>query len=256
MPLPIHENEQKPAHFKGKEAIDHVVEAKVKGILSSAEVHGTEIPGHIFSGADAARETSVIFLLLWLILTNSGIEFTGMLGIFWVFSLSWTLWKGGRSAWLGWSRLERMHRVVEQERFEIKHHRQQERSELKELYRAKGFEGKLLEDVMDVLMADEDRLLKVMVEEELCLSLGTHEHPLKQAVGAATGVLFSSFISLSFLYAFPYTGAWIGSFIALAIASGVSAYYEDNRMVPAIVWNSSICAISAGALALLFAYAH
>lgn len=251
---PMRENEPDPAHFKGKDAIEHVVEAKVKGILSSAEVHGTEIPGHIFSGSDAARETAIVLLVIWLILSKAGLAFTPIFEIFLVFTLSWTLWKGGRSAWLAWSRLERMHRVVEQERWEIKHHRQQERSELKELYRAKGFEGKLLEDVMDVLMADEDRLLRVMVEEELCLSLGTHEHPLKQGAGAAIGVISASFICCLFLYAFPQLGLWFGSFLTLGLASAISAWYEGNRIVPAIVWNLGLGAVAAGCAAFLFEY--
>ena len=94
---------------------------------------------------------------------------------------------------LGWARLERLHRIVEEERYEIENHRQQEREELKELYRAKGFQGKLLDEVVDVLMADGERLLKVMVEEELGLSLQSQEHPLKQGAGSALGAFVASF---------------------------------------------------------------
>jgi hypothetical protein len=247
-------NSQNPSHFKGKEAIDHVVEAKAKGILSSTEIHGTEIPGHISSGSDAAREIAIILLLTWLILSPTHMAFTSIFQILCIFAFGWIIWKAGRSAWLAWSRLERMHRVVEQERWEIQHHRQQERSELKELYRAKGFEGKLLEDVMDVLMADEDRLLKVMVEEELCLSLGTHEHPLKQALGAAIGALCSSLVCLLFFYGFPHNGLWFGSFLTIGIAAAISAYYEGNRIIPAIVWNIGLGALTAGSIYFLFEY--
>lgn len=201
-----------PSHFKGKNALEHVAEAQAKGVISSAEIHGTEIPGHLSAGADAARETAVILLILWLILAESAVSFPKIFGILTVFSLGWILWKSGRSAWLGWSRLERMHRIVEQERWEIQHHRQQEREELGELYRAKGFEGKLLEDVLDVLMADEERLLRVMVEEELCLSLGTQEHPLKQAIGGALGTVAASVICLIAFYLFPSWGCgWAAS---------------------------------------------
>src|SRR5262249_53556095 len=125
---------------------------------------------------------------------------------------AWLIWKTGRSAWLGWSRIERLHRVVEQEKWEIEHHRQQEREELKALYATKGFEGKLLEDVLDVLMADGDRLLRVMVEEELGLTLESHEHPLKQAVGAGLGVLFSSILCLFGLWLYPSLGLLIAAF--------------------------------------------
>src|SRR5262249_44443752 len=139
-------------------------------------------------GADAARETCLALALLWLF----GLHWAALL----IFSGAWLIWKTGRSAWLGWSRIERLHRIVAQEKWEIEHHRQQEREELGALYAAKGFEGKLLEDVLDVLMADNDRLLRVMVEEELGLSLHSQEHPLKQATGAFLGVLAGSILTL------------------------------------------------------------
>lgn len=254
--MPETPNQEKPAHFKGKEAIDHVVEAQAKGILDTAEVHGTEIPGHISSGADAARETAVILLVIWLILSQTNLSYTPIFKILGIFAFGWMIWKAGRSAWLAWSRLERMHRVVEQERWEIQHHRQQEREELKELYRAKGFEGQLLEDVIDVLMADEDRLLRVMVEEELCLSLGTHEHPLKQALGAAMGTAIASIFCFILFYGFPAKGLWIGSFLTLAVSAGLSAHYEGNRLVPAIVWNLGLGALTCGSAYFLFDYVN
>jgi VIT1/CCC1 family predicted Fe2+/Mn2+ transporter len=147
-----------------------------------------------------------------------------------------------------------MHRVVEQERWEIQHHRQQEREELGELYRAKGFEGKLLEDVLDVLMADEERLLKVMVEEELCLSLSTQEHPLKQGLGAAIGTFAASCVCLLVFYLSPTWGMWIGSFLTLGVAAAVSTWFERNRLIPGIVWNLGLGAITSGCVYFLLDY--
>lgn len=243
-----------PSHFEGKEAIDHVIEAQAKGLLSSTEIHGAEIPGHISSGADAAREAGIVLILLWIILSQTPFSSFTILQTLLLFSLGWMAWKGGRSSWLAWSRLERMHRVVEQERWEIQHHRKQERDELTELYQSKGFEDQLLEDVIDVLMADDERLLKVMVEEELCLTLGNHEHPLKQALGAITGTLLSSALCLLCFYFFPDYGMWVGGFTALSLASALSAYYEGNRMIPAMIWNAGLAAISTGITYFLFDY--
>lgn len=247
---------ESPPHFKGREAIEHVAQAQAEGMLSTAEIHGAEIPGHIFAGADAARESAVILLIIWLILSQAPFPITSAFQIMGIFSFGWILWKAGRSAWLAWSRLERMHRIVEQERWEIQHHRPQEREELKELYRAKGFEGQLLEDVIDVLMADEDRLLRVMVEEELCLSLENQEHPLKQALGAAAGTAFACAFCLFFLFLNPGVGLWFGSFIALATAAAVSATYENNRVVAAIAWNLGLAALACGAVYFLFDYVN
>lgn len=232
---------QDPVHFKGKDAIGHVAEAQAQGIISAAEIHGTEIPGHLSAGADAARETSLILASLWILLAYFQLP---VLIPFLIYAGALLIWKTGRSAWLGWSRIERLHRVVEQEKWEIEHHRQQEREELKVLYASKGFEGKLLEDVLDVLMADGDRLLRVMVEEELGLTLQSHEHPLKQAVGAAFGVLFSSILCFFGLLAYPPLGLLIGAFAALSAAAALAAWKERNRIIPAVVWNMGLCILS------------
>ncbi len=156
--------------IKDKTALEHVIEAQAKGILASSESHGSETPGHISAAADAARETGVLLFILWTVLVQLGVSAHEIVKIMGVVSCGWLVWKMGRSAWLQWTRLERLHRIMAEERWEIEHHRQQEREELKVLYEAKGFQGKLLEDVVDVLMSDGDRLLKVMVEEELGLS--------------------------------------------------------------------------------------
>lgn len=233
-----------PSHFKGKDAVGHVAEAQAQGIISSAEIHGTEIPGHISAGSDAARESAVVLALFWNFLAAFSIPST--LLIVSIFAGGWILWKAGRSAWLGWSRLERLHRVIAQEKWEIEHNRPQEKAELRALYAAKGFEGKLLDDVIDVLMADGDRLLRVMVEEELGLSLESHEHPLKQSLGAAIGALVSSLVCVAAFFVYPPLGLLIGAVAMLACSAAIAAYHEGNKIIPAIIWNIGIGAISFG----------
>lgn len=243
-----------PSHFKGKEAIAHVAEVQALGMLSSAEIHGMELPGHLSAGTDAARETAVVIALVWLVLVELAAPFHQTLFILAIFSAGWLLWKVGRSAWLGWFYLERMHRIVDQERWEIEHNRQQERDELRVLYAIKGFEGKLLEDVLDVLMADNDRLLRVMVEEELGLSLQTYEHPLKQSLGAAIGTFCTVLIALIGYAVYPALGLGIGALISLGVASGLSAYFERNRIIPAVVWNIGVAVLAFGVSYFLFKY--
>ena len=78
------------------------------------------------------------------------------------------------------------------------------------------FSGKLLDEVIDVLMADDNRLLQVMLEEELGLSLETYEHPLKQAAGAFFGVIGAATLLGLGLFLFSHGGVFI--FAALIIA--------------------------------------
>ena len=239
------------SHFNGKDALHHVIEAQAEGIVSTSEVHGTEIPGHLSAAGDAARETAILLPIIWLLLAHLHEPPLKNLALLLIFTCGWLLWKTGRAAWLGWFRLERLHRVLEQERWEIEHHFQQERDELRVLYAAKGFEGKLLEDVLDVLMADNDRLLKVMVEEELGLSLENTEHPLKQGLGACLGTFITSILCLGVAFIWPEYGIFLGAAMVIATASAATAYLARNQAVPAIVWNLGLGVLAVGSVFFL-----
>lgn len=232
------------SHFKDKGALQHIVEAQARGIIASSEAHGAETPGHVSAAADAARETALLLVTLWAILSHLGIGAAETVTILVVTTLGWTLWKLGRSAWLGWIRLERLHRLVAEERWEIEHHRQQEREELRVLYEAKGFRGALLDEAVEVLMADGDRLLRVMIEEELGLSLEVHEHPIKQGLGGAAGALASGLWCSLSCWLLPGYGILFGAAVAMGVSAGTSAYLERNQVIPAVVWNLGIGALA------------
>lgn len=232
------------SHFQGKEAIEHVIEARKKGKIASSEIHGTELPGHYSAAADAAKETSLILLILWTLFTETQIAIDTMHKFSLLFIGGWLVWKVGRSAILGWSRLERLHRLIEEERWEIEHHRHQEKEELRALYSAKGFSGNLLNEVVDVLMADDNRLLQVMLEEELGLNLETHEHPLKQAAGAFIGVVGATFIMSFGLFFLPSWGTVLCAAIVIALSAGTTAQLEKNKILPSIIWNLAVAGLS------------
>ncbi|MGE3953676.1 MAG: VIT1/CCC1 transporter family protein [Parachlamydiales bacterium] len=233
-------------HFQGKAALHHVVEKRTEAIRSFAEDHGTEIPGHISAMADAAREMALFLTLFTLLLTAIGLQMVPLLLGLGTSAFGYLVWKMGRSAHLGWARLERLHRVIAQEKWEIEHHRAQEREELEALYGAKGFEGKLLDEVVDVLMADQDRLLRVMVEEEMGLNLQVYEHPLKQCVGAGLGALLSALLALiGALLWFPY-GLGIGAIVIFIGAGILAAHYQGNRWLPTVIWTLAIALLAVG----------
>jgi vacuolar iron transporter family protein len=232
-------------HFQGKNVVDHLKEARLRGSIATAEIHGVETPGHLAAGADAAKETVAVFLFLWILFPDLSMK------VLFFFAMGWLLWKFGRSAFLGWARLERLHRLIEEERWEIQHHRHQEREELTELYRAKGFTGKLLEEAIDVLMADDDRLLRVMLEEELGLSLEAYEHPLKQGLGAAVGVAIAACLLFLGMYLHPHYGFLGACLLTLIIAATIAARFEKNRVLPAVIWTISLVVLSAGVIFFL-----
>jgi len=237
-------------HFEGKSTLEHLRIARAKGAYAMAEIHGTEMPGHLSACADSIKETALIGLLLWIVLPFFGIEHKPLILFLSLFTFGFFFWKVGRSALLGWSRLTRLHRVIEEERFEIEHHREQEREELSELYRAKGFSGKLLEEVINVLMADDNRLLLVMLEEEMGLKLESYEHPLKQSCGAGIGVLISALFLLGPAFLSPM-GVPCAAALLFIGASLLACRAEGNRILTTIIWNCALALLSASLVYLI-----
>jgi hypothetical protein len=238
-------------HFEGKEAAEHLRAARAKGAKATAEVHGTEMPGYLSAFADSLRETSVLLIGMWILLSQFGLSSTKTLWVLGLFSIGWLFWKVGRSSLLGWARLERLHRLIQQEQWEIEHHRAQEKEELTAMYKQKGLTGKLLEQVVEVLMADDNRLLRVMLEEELGLTLETYEHPLKQSAGAGLGVIIALLGTL--------LGAFIGGFLGivsvLTLLFGgvtlVASKREGNELIKSLVWNLAVGVLSTVSIYLI-----
>lgn len=79
------------------------------------------------------------------------------------------------------------------EYWEVENLPDKEREEIREIYAAKGFEGELLEKVVDVITEDKDRWVDIMMKEELEMAEET-KSPVK--MGAIT---FLSFLMLGFI---------------------------------------------------------
>ena len=222
-------------HFEGKSALEHMQSKKA---TTASEVHGDEITGHIRSGLDAFRDPAIIFLLFGLISSSMfllPVSATIKWGL--VVGAAWALWQAARRTWYSWSYLERVHRLMAEEKYEIENNREQEREELTALYAAKGLQGQLLTDVIDVLMADNDRLLKVMLEEEMGLNIEVYEHPIKQGLGSLVGAFAATFACLAALLFLPFS-IFPPFIVALIGASGFfMAHLKKNNVLSATIWN-------------------
>jgi len=236
-----------PEHFKGKKVSEHLKDARKRGAMAMAESHATELSGFFSACFHSGKETAIAFLILWAAASALEIGFSLLFPFFIAFGFGWILWKVGRSALLGWARLERLHRVIEEERWEIEHHREQEKQELYEMYQTKGFSGKFLDDVVDILMADDNRLLRVMLEEELGLSLEVYEHPLKQALGALVGAFSSAFLSILAFYFLPLFGIPIITLLLIAFSAYRTAQLEKRSKLNSVIWYFSLATFAAAA---------
>lgn len=227
-------------HFEGKSVPDHLIEARKKGAQASKEIHGAEPSGHLFAGFDASKTTAFLLTSLSFILTLFPFPEKHTIYLISLFAIGLLFYLVGRSALIGWGRLERVHRVICEEKNEIKKNREQEQEELMELYRAKGFSGKLLDQVVEVLMADDDRLLEVMLQEELGLTLESFEHPIKQSTGAGLGVIVAYLITISGYFMFGFLGMLCAATATVAIASVFEAKMQRNDITRNLLWNIAV----------------
>lgn len=234
-------------HFHGQSALRHIAEVQAAGISAASEIHGAETPGPVFALLDAARESAVLLACALIGFDFFRLEIRQEMFVGLAIGFGWAIWKGMRSAWLAWSQLFRLHRIAAEERKEIETNRPQEREELLALYGAKGFQGALLDKVVDVLMADQDRLLRVMLQEEMGFRLEEHAHPLVQGIFAFFGVVLSFVVLLPFCLGMPSEVVIGCSFVFVGIMGALFARFERNNSIAGFCWNLMM-AITAGML--------
>ncbi len=236
--------ENQMSHFQGKEPLQHIVEVQAQGVETSLEIHGAETPGARFSFLDSARETVVFCALMSIALDFFEMSKENMGILFFAWGISWAFWKGARATSLSWMRLERLHRVAREEKHEIETNRDEERQELIALYSAKGFTGSLLEQVVDVLMADQERLLRVMLQEEMGFRLNENQHPVLIGVGAFLGAFFITILGIPAILLLSLNTILIFAILLCGFLGAGYAYYEKNNIVKAGCWSSMIAAVT------------
>lgn len=184
----------------------------------------------------AVRETA--FLLLLISSVQLPVETLAL--IMAIVCCGFIVWRAGLAALFGYQSLDQLHEIMEQQKWEIDHHREHEREELKNLYREKGFSEPLLDEVVDVLMADGDRLLAVKLEEELGLSLEKKDHPLQKATAAATGVLVAGLFCIAAVLFFPFYAMPAVPLLLTAAVAFFLAKKQQIDLIAAVVWNTGL----------------
>ena len=233
---------KKRDHFLGKSVREHLSDE----LSGSAVEHGeaTALQGKKEAFYDAMRDLFLVmgaFFFLCIALPLSlerGLVMSFALGLFFCF------WKTFRSAMNAWTHLKKIHHIAYEERCEILANREQEREELLVLYQDKGFSGPLLERVVDVLMADHERLLQVMLQEELGLPLTHIDHPLQTALWTFFGGFLALFVSSGVLFWVPPSASWILLSLLAGGCSGALTYKERSIQLRAFVWTATSAAVA------------
>lgn len=190
--MTAHPHEHADEHFATGDAAEHISDARQRARqMLSAEAHLGDVDDwrRVFV---SARDALVLVWLTWIALHAFG-DPPFVPGMLTAMAVSLALLFGISTARSTRLQIEHFASELDRERTEIREHFDHEREEVVALYAAKGFREPLLSQVVDTLCSDEDRLLKVMMEEELGLQVHHMPHPLIVGLwnfgGAATAGL-------------------------------------------------------------------
>ncbi len=106
-----------------------------------------------------------------------------------------------------------------------------EREEIREIYRQKGFDGELLDQIVDVITADKDVWVGVMMAEEHQLTPTTRRDALKSALIVGAAAVVGSLIPLLPFMFFPVPYSLLSSLLFSAIVLFLVGYYKAHTTV-------------------------
>ncbi len=105
------------------------------------------------------------------------------------------------------SQLEFYQSEIQRERTEIDKFPEHERDEIREIYEAKGFTGKLLDDIVAHITGDPERWRNVMMREELGFSEDSFEPPVRSALVVGGAYLVGAAVPVApYLFMPPSVG--------------------------------------------------
>jgi VIT1/CCC1 family predicted Fe2+/Mn2+ transporter len=129
----------------------------------------------------------------------------------------------------------------ETEYWEIENMPDRERAEVVEIYRSKGFEGKLLQQIADVITSDKDRWVDEMMKNELQM-MEEPKSPFKMGLVTFVSFIVIGFIPLmlyvwDFLFHFPgnifyWTSIFTG--IAFIVIGFLKTYVTQTNLLKGI----------------------
>ena len=157
------------------------------------------------------------------------------------------------------TRAENQHRekTRQHEYDEIKKFPEGETEEVRQIYARKGFEGELLEQIVEVITADDDRWVDTMIQEEHGMTL--HEHDAVKA-GVAT---FAAFFLVGLIPLLTYLLNWIvpGSidnpFFWSCLLTAVAFFWvgaAKGKFVDQNKFTSGMETVGVGGVAAILAY--
>ncbi|MCB9081823.1 MAG: VIT1/CCC1 transporter family protein [Lewinellaceae bacterium] len=152
---------------------------------------------------------------------------------------------------------DNFHKHQAREYWEVKYTPHAEREEIRDIYAAKGFSGELLEQVVEVICADRDRWVDIMMKEELGM-LPAAKSPL--AIGSVT---FCAFVTVGLVPLLIYVWDWFfpfpgNRFLIAAILTGLAFVvigWLKSYVTETSHWRSILETLALGVIAASLSYA-
>lgn len=130
-----------------------------------------------------------------------------------------------------------------------------EREEIRQIYAAKGFQGEVLESVVETITADKARWIDTMLTEEMGISL-TRRSPLRAALATMVAFLLIGLIPLmpfvlqlinADWFSRPYVASSLATAIAFFVVGAIKSRFVDQRWY----WSGLETLLVGGAAAVL-----
>ncbi|MGE0773135.1 MAG: VIT1/CCC1 transporter family protein [Cyclobacteriaceae bacterium] len=142
------------------------------------------------------------------------------------------------------------------EYWEVDHLPEVERQEIREIYQAKGFEGELLEKVVDQITSDKDRWVHVMMREELGMM---KEERSPFLIGASTLVAFIlvGLIPMTVYVIDFFTPISGNLFVYASVLTGIGFILVGalkTNVTQSPVWKGILETLALGAIAAIVSY--
>ncbi len=136
---------------------------------------------------------------------------------------------------------------------EVEETPEEEREEIRRIYRAKGFSGKLLEQIVKHITEDKDRWVDVMMKDELNLSEEDHKDPLQEAWVVGVSTVVGSAVPLLPFFLLPMASAMPTAVVlSCLVLFGAGAY--KAQVTVGVWWKSGIEMALIGLTAAVLGY--
>jgi VIT1/CCC1 family predicted Fe2+/Mn2+ transporter len=152
---------------------------------------------------------------------------------------------------------QRQERARRQEELHIRLVPEGEREEIRQIFAAKGFEGRDLERVVEVITSDPELWAETMMREELGFA-STARSEFRAALATFVAFLAIGFLPLAvYVYDLAAPGDVSGPFVWSAVMTGIAFFVVGalkSRFVDQTWWRSALETLLVGGLAATLAY--